>query len=269
MTKSTAPQFLTKQQRQDQKINRQYRPSVLPEVTTHSNTHLLTQNVSQPIERSQLENKHASKKIRFEWNPQDDTSAVPDSLISHNYVLGRSSDSDLFQTKHWSKKILTGMDERDWRIFREDYGISIKGKEYFYFLGQTSIHPFRSWNELDLDQDLLQSIYENRFDNPTPIQRQCIPLGLSKADFVGIAETGTGKTLAFIVPMIINILGLSLKERDVSGPFGLVLVPTRELALQIESVCMLLDSKLRTFAIIGGVGIYLNLFLENKFRSRH
>lgn len=105
---------------------------------------------------------------------------------------------------------------------------------------------------MDIDQDLLQSIYENHFDNPTPIQRQCIPLGLSQADFVGVAETGTGKTLSFIVPMITNILERNPTGRDNFGPFGLVLVPTRELALQIESVCSLLDRKLRTFAIIGG-----------------
>lgn len=121
--------------------------------------------------------------------------------------------------------------------------------------GQTNIHPFRSWNELDVDQDILQSIYENHFDDPTPIQRQCIPLGLSKRDFIGIAETGTGKTLSFLVPMMINTLERISTERDTFGPFGLVLVPTRELALQIENVASLLDQKLRIFAIIGGVSI--------------
>ena len=143
------------------------------------------------------ERVHTSKRLKFDWDPQEDTTAVLDPLISQNYVIGRSLDSGMFETRHWSKKALDEMTERDWRIFREDYGISIKGR--------TRIHPFRSWDELDMDQDLLQAIYENHFDAPTPIQRQCIPLGLSRVDFVGIAETGTGKTLSFLMPMIMTI----------------------------------------------------------------
>src|SRR5215510_12098230 len=65
--------------------------------------------------------------------------------------------------------------------------------------------------------------------NPTPIQTKCIPLILSGADVIGCAETGTGKTAAFLLPIIQN---LSIKKRP--GIRVLVLAPTRELALQIQ-----------------------------------
>lgn len=128
MRKSTRPQFLTKQQREEQRANRQHRPSILPETIERSDTHALVQKISRPVaDRAQSEGRHASKKIRFDWNPQDDTSAVLDSLASHNYVPKSSPDTDILQARHWSKKTLSEMNERDWRIFREDYGISIKG----------------------------------------------------------------------------------------------------------------------------------------------
>ncbi len=65
------------------------------------------------------------------------------------------------------------------------------------------------------------------FTAPTPIQHQSIPLGIEGKDVIGIAQTGTGKTLAFGIPMIQRLM-------DSGG--GLVLVPTRELALQVEEV---------------------------------
>src|SRR5690349_17529580 len=67
------------------------------------------------------------------------------------------------------------------------------------------------------------------YSNPTPIQTKCIPLVLSGADVIGCAETGTGKTAAFLLPVINN---LSAQKRP--GIRVLVLAPTRELALQIE-----------------------------------
>ena len=68
--------------------------------------------------------------------------------------------------------------------------------------------------------------------SPTPIQAQAVPIALSGRDIIGIAKTGSGKTAAFIWPLLIHIMDQpELKPGD--GPVGLILAPTRELALQI------------------------------------
>ncbi|MCO5295934.1 MAG: DEAD/DEAH box helicase [Fimbriimonadaceae bacterium] len=82
------------------------------------------------------------------------------------------------------------------------------------------------------------------FVTPTPIQQEAIPLALEGRDLVGIAQTGTGKTLAFGLPIAANLR---------SGEVALVLAPTRELALQIQEVLTQLN--LRTALIIGGASM--------------
>lgn len=80
-------------------------------------------------------------------------------------------------------------------------------------------------------------IEEVGYDEPSPIQRQAIPIGLMNRDQIGIAETGSGKTAAFVVPMLAYISRLPplSDENRYRGPYALVLAPTRELAQQIES----------------------------------
>ena len=69
--------------------------------------------------------------------------------------------------------------------------------------------------------------------HPTPIQSQTIPLILHGRDIVGLAETGSGKSLCFLIPLYIMIKSRASKTTD-SNPSALILVPTRELAEQIE-----------------------------------
>ncbi len=94
---------------------------------------------------------------------------------------------------------------------------------------------------------LKQNLESRNWEIPTPIQDQCIPLALSGKDIVGIANTGTGKTLAFALP-IINYLINDLTK------YALIMAPTRELAQQIEQECRLTGkgSGLYSALLIGG-----------------
>ncbi len=92
-----------------------------------------------------------------------------------------------------------------------------------------------------LPPSLLATLDRLGFVTPTPIQRDAIPLALDGHDIVGIAQTGTGKTLAFGLPIAVNLR---------PGEVALVLAPTRELAIQIQEVLETLD--LRTALLIGG-----------------
>jgi len=99
---------------------------------------------------------------------------------------------------------------------------------------------------LGIAPKLLNILTELGFDAPTPIQSQSIPVSLEQKDMVGIAQTGTGKTLAFGIPMI-QLLATH-KGR------GLVVLPTRELAIQVEENLRIIGEKigLRTSVLIGG-----------------
>ena len=84
--------------------------------------------------------------------------------------------------------------------------------------------------DLGLSDELLRAVTEAGYDEPTPIQRQAIPSVLMMRDIIGIAQTGTGKTAAFVLPMI-DILGEGRSRARM--PRSLILEPTRELAMQV------------------------------------
>ena len=102
---------------------------------------------------------------------------------------------------------------------------------------------------LGIAPNLLEVLHRLRFTVPTPIQQKCIPAAIEGKDLIGIAQTGTGKTLAFGVPMIQAALG---------GKQELVIVPTRELALQVNEVFHKVGTPLgiRTAVLIGGESIH-------------
>jgi superfamily II DNA/RNA helicase len=85
--------------------------------------------------------------------------------------------------------------------------------------------------DLGLSDELLRAVTEAGYDEPTPIQRQAIPSVLMMRDIIGIAQTGTGKTAAFVLPMI-DILGEGRSRARM--PRSLILEPTRELAMQVS-----------------------------------
>ncbi len=97
---------------------------------------------------------------------------------------------------------------------------------------------------------LLDSILKLGFVEPTPVQRRSIPIGLEGKDVIAIAQTGTGKTMAFGIPIIQRLA--QVKGR------GLVLLPTRELALQVDEAIMAVGRRLglQTAVLIGGAPIF-------------
>lgn len=102
------------------------------------------------------------------------------------------------------------------------------------------------FDNLGIAPKLLGVLAERHFTVPTPIQRQSIPIAVQGKDIIGIAQTGTGKTLAFGIPLLQRLSEL--------GGQGLILLPTRELALQVDEVLHTLGKSfgLRTAIIIGG-----------------
>jgi len=108
--------------------------------------------------------------------------------------------------------------------------------------------------ELGLAEPILRALTARNHVNPTPIQAQAIPKLLDGRDILGIAQTGTGKTAAFALP-ILQKLSQKHGNKDQRGPRALILAPTRELAIQIgdEFRAYAKHLKLRSVVIFGGV----------------
>ena len=113
-----------------------------------------------------------------------------------------------------------------------------------------------NFQELGLKKPILSTLAKQGYETPTPIQIQAIPPILEGRDVVGLAQTGTGKTAAFALPLLHRLTG-----KDLPGGFRpvrvLVLSPTRELAAQIEKSMRTYGGSmgLRTTCVVGGVPI--------------
>lgn len=111
-----------------------------------------------------------------------------------------------------------------------------------------------TFKDLHIAEPVLKALMNKKYEKPTPIQEQAIPHALAGRDILGLAQTGTGKTAAFAIPIIQQLLSLSSgnKKREIKA---LILTPTRELAIQIDE-CFTEYSKyteLRNTVIFGGV----------------
>ncbi|KAJ2309389.1 mRNA splicing protein prp28 [Coemansia sp. RSA 2705] len=211
--------------------------------------------------------KPTSRRVVFGWDAAEDTSQdISDLYQSRNHepqqmLFGRGqiggasrpvgktqASRSLADERHWRDKPLAEMRDRDWRIFKEDFNIACKG-------GRIP-HPYRSWSESGIPQPILRAVEDIGYREPTPIQRQAIPIGMQNRDLIGIAETGSGKTASFVIPMLAFIMDRPpLTERNMmDGPYALILAPTRELAQQIESETHKFARRLgfRCVSIVGG-----------------
>ncbi len=105
-------------------------------------------------------------------------------------------------------------------------------------------NPITSFKQLALKNTLLKSLDEIGYETPSPIQSQTIPLLLKGKDLVGQAQTGTGKTAAFALPILSN---LDIKQKD---PQVLVLTPTRELAIQVAEAFNKYAAHIKNFHVL-------------------
>lgn len=108
-----------------------------------------------------------------------------------------------------------------------------------------------TFEDLKINKSILKAIYNIGFETPTPIQEKAIPIIKSGADVIGVAQTGTGKTAAFVIPLL-----MKLTKAEDKGPRAIILTPTRELTIQVgEDVQELIEfTNLRHATVYGGVG---------------
>lgn len=127
-------------------------------------------------------------------------------------------------------------------------GIQVKGKG--------CPRPIKTWAQCGVSKKEMDILKKLNFEKPTPIQCQAIPAIMSGRDLIAIAKTGSGKTIAFLLPMFRHILDQPPLE-DTDGPISIVMAPTRELCMQIGKDIKRFAKSLglRVVCVYGGTGI--------------
>lgn len=164
------------------------------------------------------------------------------------------------KTQHWDMDTLprfeksfykedgaiTARSQRDVDAFRKEKEISVQGRNV--------PRPVENFDEAGFPTYVMSEVKAQGFPNPTAIQSQGWPMALSGRDVVGIAETGSGKTLTYCLPAIVHINAQPLLAPG-DGPIVLVLAPTRELAVQIQQEITKFgkSSRIRNTCVYGGV----------------
>ena len=220
----------------------------------------LTEKRMAEATRSENADSKLTEAEKRERIRQRDRASVALKRRQNEELLEMDTETKAKMGSHWSEKSLDTMTERDWRIFREDFDIRVQG-------GRATL-PLRFWKEGNFPSEVMKAIEAMGYEKPSPIQRQAIPIGQAKRDIIGIAETGSGKTAAFVIPLLCYMLQLPVEYINRcadEGPLAIVMAPTRELAQQIDEECQKLAkfTKFETVCVVGGQSIE-----EQGFRLR-
>lgn len=118
------------------------------------------------------------------------------------------------------------------RSLTEDQALELRAKLGLRVSGASLTHPVSSFGHFGFDEPMMKAIRKMEYTQPTPIQAQGVPTALAGRDIIGIAKTGSGKTAAFVWPMLVHIMD-QRELKPTEGPIALILSPTRELSQQI------------------------------------
>ncbi|KAF6143353.1 hypothetical protein GIB67_001297 [Kingdonia uniflora] len=166
-------------------------------------------------------------------------------------------DYELFNKDFYEERAsISEMSEQEVADYRRSLAIRISGFDV--------CRPVKMFEDCGFSPQLMSAIAKQRYEKPTAIQCQALPTVLSGSDIIGIAKTGSGKTAAFVLPMIVHIMDQPELEKN-EGPIGVICAPTRELAHQIylESKKFAKTHGIRVSAVYGGMS-KLDQFKELK-----
>ncbi|KAJ3433947.1 atp-dependent RNA helicase ddx5-related [Anaeramoeba flamelloides] len=172
---------------------------------------------------------------------------LPDGRLARVQQSGEEQKEIKFEKDFYKEhEEVKEMTKEDALEIRKEHEIKVLNCETFY-------KPLTSFQQADFPEKILELIKEKEFEKPSPIQAQTWPMVMSGHDLVGVARTGSGKTLSFLLPAIIHIQAQrELAKGD--GPVVVVLAPTRELALQIAEISeeFSFSCDLKTVCLYGG-----------------
>jgi len=172
---------------------------------------------------------------------------------------GRDQEFDQLRTVNWDSLNLRPVEKNFYRpsatVLKRSYQEveEYRAAKEITVRGRNVPNPIQWFTDYDLPEFVMAEVRRQKYDAPTAVQAQGWPIALSGNDFVGIARTGSGKTLGFIMPGIVHINHQPRLERG-DGPIVLVMAPTRELAQQIHQVAKEFgaSSHIRSTCLFGG-----------------
>ena len=131
-----------------------------------------------------------------------------------------------------------------------------RAEHFIKVTGENIPRPVQSFEESSLPKYLVDQL-KTHFNKPSVIQSQSWPVALQGRDFIGVAQTGSGKTLSFIMPAIVHVMAQDMIKKG-DGPIVLILSPTRELAVQIQDQAIKFAQvcQLSSLAVYGGAPKY-------------
>ena len=162
--------------------------------------------------------------------------------VDHSKILYLPFRKDFYFETGETKR----MSEQEAELWRAELdSIKIRGKN--------CPKPIKKWSQTGLSPRILDIIQELGYDKPTPIQSQALPAVLGGRDIIAIAKTGSGKTMAFVLPMLRHVLEQPAVESG-EGPIALVVTPTRELAIQTYHVMQQFCKRLKRVRCVCAYG---------------
>ncbi|KAK3151425.1 hypothetical protein QOZ80_3AG0245700 [Eleusine coracana subsp. coracana] len=165
--------------------------------------------------------------------------------LDHSTIEYDDFNKDFYE----EKPSISGMSDQEVADYMKSLAIRVSGFDV--------PRPIKNFQDCGFPVLLMNAIAKQSYEKPTTIQCQALPIVLSGRDIIGIAKTGSGKTAAFVLPMIVHIMDQPELEKE-EGPIGVICAPTRELAHQIylEAKKFAKPYNLRVAAVYGGVSKY-------------
>ncbi|KAG0173540.1 DEAD (Asp-Glu-Ala-Asp) box polypeptide 41 [Apophysomyces sp. BC1034] len=215
---------------------------------------LLDQTVEQKKQGTIVEKTEEEKRLEEERRIEDAQSRHK-ALISVQEAASGVQYTEPIQTSWKPPRHIREMTEDQHEAMRKKYHILVEGSN--------PVPPIAQFRDMKIPQPVLDYLKMKKINKPTPIQLQGLPVALAGRDMIGIAFTGSGKTLTFSLPLVMFALEAEVKLPLVrgEGPIGMILCPSRELARQThEGICQMADMlakggfpQLRSLLCIGGI----------------
>ncbi|KAK4372420.1 hypothetical protein RND71_007804 [Anisodus tanguticus] len=166
----------------------------------------------------------------------------PIPALEHSEIYYEPFNKDFYE----EKPSISGMSDPEVNEYRTSLAIRVSGFDV--------PRPIKTFEDSGFSVELMKAISKQGYEKPTPIQCQALPIVLSGRDIIGIAKTGSGKTAAFVLPMIVHIMDQPELQKE-EGPIGVICAPTRELAHQIfvEAKKFSKSHGIRVSAVYGGM----------------
>jgi len=207
--------------------------------------------VAKQIDRQAKKNKKAPEEVEYDENGkiiyEKNKEIEKLEPVDYNKVWVRKVQKDLYK----EHPEVFAMDQNQCEAIRLHTGSRVQGNDL-----RNPVCAFAHF-EYNFSEQMMRNIRKQNYERPTGIQCQAMPSILNGRDLIGVAKTGSGKTAAFLLPMICHIEAQDKLEPG-DGPIAMIVAPTRELALQIheETKKFIRGTKLVTCPIYGGMTMF-------------